>query len=324
MTTSNSHRTPSDGPTQHQSPTREPADYSSAPRRIFGSALLVALAIATYWVLPANRADRLAAAQGVTDNSPNLAPAPAPGPASDRPVRPVLNADDIQKIRRAELQASDNTVRIQISADTRKSFCDKTGENPDRFRAMTPAQQAVEIMQKGDDVLRSRVRINSDPRPLAEFRRLQTQILVGCATTACHGGRNADNLMLINPAIDDAGTYTNFYLLQLYSTRAVTPNAHGIFGGEVVRKLIQRGDGDNSLLVNYALPTGSAHLGLTHPPVNGSDITPILRSRQDPRCKEWINWMNTLLSPTEPDYKITDYSPPATGPAATQPAPKNP
>jgi hypothetical protein len=285
-------------------------------------ALVVGSVLAALWVLPGSRSDRVgvtwAAAIGATN------PADGVGSANARAPRPLLNAEDIQKIRRAELRAGDNTVRIQISPETRKSFCDKTGEDPDRFRAMTPAQQAVEIMQKGDDVLRSRIRINSDPRPLAEFRRMQNQILVGCASAACHGGHNADNLVLINPAVDDASTYTNFYLLERYSKRAASPNPSGIFGGEAVRKLIQRGDGEHSLLVNYALPTSSAHLGLTHPPVNGSDITPIYRSRQDPRFKAWIDWMNDSLAPTEPDYKITDYTPPSTAPAATQAAPIKP
>jgi hypothetical protein len=301
--------------------------YLAAPpaslRRICSLVLVLSLALAMLSVLPGKLSDRLSVVQAAIIDTTNPGGAAA-GVAGQRAPRHLLNADDIQKIRRAELRAGDNTVRIQISAETRKSFCDKTGEDPNRFRALTPAQQAVEIMQKGDDVLRSRIRINSDPRPLAEFRRMQNQILVGCASAACHGGRNADNLVLFYPAVDDASTYTNFYLLQLYSKRIVSPSASKIFGGEIVRKLIQRGDGDQSLLVNYALPTSSAHLGLTHPMVNGSDITPIYRSRQDSRSKAWIDWMNNSLAPSDPDYKIEDYTPPTTAPVATQPAPTKP
>jgi hypothetical protein len=310
--------------TEDQSQATDAAACRPTARRICGLALVIGSAVAALWVLPGSRSDRGAVTWAAGIDATNPAEGVSAGAANVRAPRPLLNAEDIQKIRRAELRAGDNTVRIQIGPETRKSFCDKTGEDPDRFRAMTPAQQAVEIMQKGDDVLRSHVRINSDPRPLAEFRRMQNQILVGCASAACHGGHNADNLVLINPAVDDASTYTNFYLLERYSKHAASPNPSGIFGGEVVRKLIQRGDGEYSLLVNYALPTSSAHLGLTHPPVNGSDIMPIYRSRQDPRFKAWIDWMNTSLAPTEPDYKITDYTPPSTAPAATQPTATKP
>jgi hypothetical protein len=240
-------------------------------------------------------------------------------PAGDQAFRPVLSAEDIQKIRQGELRSTDTVARIQISNETRKSFCDKTGNNFDDFRALTFAQQAVQIVKLGNDELSSQVHINSDPQTMIDFRRLLTPIVTSCASNACHGGREAGNFVLIAPANDDAAVYTDFYLLERYSKRIKDSQDNGMFGGAVERRLIYRGHGDDSLLVNFGLPTVSARLGLEHPKVNDREITPMFRTRQDSRCRQMIDWMDKSLLTIEPDYKITDYVPPSTEPAATQP-----
>ena len=89
----------------------------------------------------------------------------------------------------------------------------------------------------------------------------------------------------------------------------------GIFTRPMEHRLIARGHGERSLLANYGLPPAIADFD--HPPVRGRPIQPIFRNREDIRYRMLVDWMNTTLSPFEPDYGIL-YTPPM---PTTQPAP---
>jgi hypothetical protein len=240
--------------------------------------------------------------------------------------RRLLTTADIEAIRRAELQPGDVNVRIRFdSNDVKKRFADSQNVGYAEFAALLPVEQALLIFDRGDESMRDKVHILSDPGSIIEYRRqIQPLVLQNCATTGCHGGPSGAGLVLFTNADNDAVTYTNFYILQSYRKRLDAGNT-GIFSGNL-KRLIMRGHGEQSLLANYGLPTNVAEYD--HPLVNGKPIQPIFRNKQDARYLMVVDWMNNALNNVEPDYGIR-YTPPSALPpnpgAATQPAaPANP
>src|SRR5205823_11483949 len=136
----------------------------------------------------------------------------APGAPAAPGERRLLTADDVQKIRRFELKHGD-TARIQIPQEVRRNFVAKNGLNYSQFNSKPAVEQALEILDKGDDDMRDKIRILSDPEAITQFKGLQRNIVQGCATNNCHGPQTqAANFVLYSPDSDPA-TYTNFYIL---------------------------------------------------------------------------------------------------------------
>jgi hypothetical protein len=222
--------------------------------------------------------------------------------------RRLLTTADIEAIRRAELQPGDVNVRIRFdSNDVKKRFADSQNVGYADFAALLPVEQALLIFDRGDESMRDKVHILSDPGSIIEYRRqIQPLVLQNCATTGCHGGPSGAGLVLLTNADSDAVTYTNFYILQSYRKRLDAGN-NGIFSGNL-KRLIMRGHGEQSLLANYGLPTNIAEYD--HPLVNGKPIQPIFRNKQDARYLMVLNWMDNVLTNIEPDYGIR-YTPPS-------------
>lgn len=257
-----------------------------------------------------------------------MEPAPAPETPTVTGPRPpltgqaaierrVLLPPDIETIRRLELKPSDTGVRIRFDGDVKKRFADSQNVPFGQFVAMTPVEQALDILTNGDDSMRDKVHILSDPQSIREFRsQIMPVLLNGCATSGCHGGPAGGGLVLLTPADNDAIAYTNFYIVQSYSRKP--PEGTGGIFGDSSKKLIERGRGEQSLLANYTLPITVSEYD--HPLVNGKPIQPIFRNKEDAKYKFTVDWMNQSLVPIDPDYGIR-YSPPtAVMGAATQPA----
>lgn len=251
---------------------------------------------------------------------------PATAPPLVRPPQPVggqagiekrlLTPADVETIRRKELKPTDTSVRIRFDGDVKKRFADSQNMLMSDFVALPPVEQALMILNGGDNSMRDKVHVLSDPPGLVEYRRqIQPLIIQNCATIACHGGPQGGSVLMITSLEQDLVTYTNFYILQRYARKPV--GVTSVFGsGE--RRLIDRGRGDRSLLANYGLP---ANIGeFDHPNVNGKPIQPIFRNRVDPRYQMVVQWMNESLAPGEPDYGI-QYAPPTavvSGPSTRQ------
>ena len=276
---------------------------------------------------------------------PATTPASPPGPATAPATEPTatttpaggphpgerrfLTADDIQQVRRGELKSGDST-RVAIPNDVRRAYATQAGVSFAQFSAKPPVEQAIEILSKGDDSMRKQVKITSDPEAIVRFKQIQPIVLSGCATTSCHGTAGGGGLTLY-PADNDAATYTNFYILSKFARNAQSGNGAnggnnngggGFFGGggSAERKLIERGRGDQSLLVQYGLPEAKATY--KHPKV--ANFRPAFRDRDDPMARRVIGWMNDVLKPIEPTYDI-NYPLPgkpmsSSAPAATQPS----
>jgi hypothetical protein len=244
-------------------------------------------------------------------------------PQSDRKL---LTANEINRIRQEELRATDTAVRFQFTNDVRKRYATLTNQEIGTINAMRPLDQALAILDGNYPTgvhLADDVKVMSDPASIRDYRNLiQPLILSGCATSGCHSGPAGGNFILYTLTENaEAVTYTNFYILQQYS-RKVVDATPGVFG-VTERRMIDRGHGNLSLLVQYGLPPDIAEFD--HPEVRG--YRSMFRTLQDQDLKRFVTWMNDTLRPINPDYGIS-YTPPvgkgvpapATRPAATHPA----
>lgn len=245
---------------------------------------------------------------------PPAAPRPA-APRGSAPQRALLSADDINLIRQKELRSSDNGVRITFQSDVKKRFAERENIPFADFNRLPPAQQAIDIIDHGDESMRRQVRITTDPSSLAEFKRaVQPVVLSHCATSGCHGGAAGGNFTLHGAADSDAVSYTNFYILTQYQRAAQGPGTGGVFSSSA-RRMIERGHGELSLLANYGLPVNIAEYD--HPDVGSKPVQPTFRNKQDPRYEQIVSWMDKTLAPVSPDYGISFTIPaPATEPAS--------
>ncbi len=240
-------------------------------------------------------------------------------PANQRILeRRLLTPEQINIIRQEELTREDRDIRVRFDKDVKRRFTAASNQEYNRFNSLPTVEQALAILD-GDPELRQDVHIVNDPRAIMEFKVVQRTLLAGCAASGCHGGVQGGGLILFSPASTEAATYTNFYILQQY-VRTVQAPADMFGGGEVERRLINRTNPDQSLLLQYSLPTDVSEFD--HPEVQG--YRGLFKDRRDRRYEQILNWIRNTLRPTTPNYGI-DYQPPtgaSTQPTAEPPAPE--
>ncbi len=252
----------------------------------------------------------------------NAATTPSTGladAADNRFLKPV----DINTIRQYELQDTETDIPLRFESDVKRRYANKLSNRPiDEFLSLTAMQQAMDILKNGAPEMRNNVKITRDPRAMMIYRRtIQPYVLPNCATSQCHGGNNAGNLVLTSPAESDQATYTNFFILQAY-TRKAGSGGSAVFGkGET--KIVDRTQPAKSLLLQYSIPTNVAEFD--HPEVPG--YRPSLRGPDDLKYRQILSWIHDSLNPSldQPNYGINFHVPggastrPTTAPA-TQPA----
>ena len=146
------------------------------------------------------------------------------------------------------------------------------------------ARQVALIMRVGDPKFTKMIALQNNPKAIRVFRsRIQPFVLESCSTRGCHRGQNFHGFKMFGaqsiPTLMQ--TYTNFYILSKYSY-------HG-------KKLIDRSNPYNSLLIQYLLPRSVAatvHPGkkpLGHRVFNEKTVA---------------SWISSLTFPT-PAYGIT-------------------
>jgi hypothetical protein len=143
-----------------------------------------------------------------------------------------------------------------------------------------------------------KVRVLDQPESMRRFRDdvHRVTLMTGCATSQCHGGRDAGRFVLstFRPTTDTT-VYTNYYIVNNYRTVNDQP-------------LIDWEKPDQSLLYQYALPREIARF--RHPPVtkDGKDMwKPAFTSADDVRAKAMSEWIKSAYKP-RPDYSL-DYVP---------------
>lgn len=247
---------------------------------------------------------------------PSTGPSGAPGTgAAPRLEKVVISGEQVNLVRLHELSPRDN-VPVRIDIEVKRRMADKLNASMVQFNRLSPMQQAMLILERGDKSMLSGVQVQRDPASLLEFRqKIQPMVLQGCATATCHGGSLAGQFILYQPANDDPTTYTNFLILQHYRKKVSGDANAGIFGGEISAKMIDRASPDRSLLVQYALPASLA--ADDHPPVRG--YNGILRDRNDPRYRTLIDWIGRSLLQIEPNYGF-EFVPPKGPTLTTRPA----
>jgi len=285
-------------------------------------ALSVALQIDPENADAASMLKTVQAQQGMEQNrqaaaaNPAAAQNPNPAAAGTEPAIPVrlLTPADINSIRQYELKP-DEDIPIQISSDLRRKFAARVGMPLSDFNSLSQMQQLSMIMDKGDAEMRAAAKVTRDPQAIMDYKReIQPMVLRNCATSSCHGGPGGGDFILYN-GNDQATTYTDFYIMQQFSMKI--SNAGGFFDSGQ-RKLIQRGDGAHSLLIEFGLPSGEAEN--SHPKVPNSSFNGIFRSRDERLAQQAIQWMDHGLNQIEPNYGI-DYTPPTvSGTATSQPS----
>ena len=243
--------------------------------------------------------------------------------ASPQTDKVLLSANEINRIRQEELRATDTGVRFNFTNQVKKRFVTLANMEYGTFNAMRPLDQALAILDYSYPSgvhLSDDVKVLSDPAAIREYRQaLQPLILSGCATSGCHGGSSGGDFILYLPNENaEAVSYTNFYILQTYA-RKISAHTGGVFGA-TERRMVDRGHGNLSLLVQYGLPSEIAEFD--HPDVKG--YRPMFRTLQDQDLRRFVTWMDDTLRPVQPDYGIS-YTPPvgkagaATREATTKP-----
>ncbi len=148
-----------------------------------------------------------------------------------------------------------------------------------------------------------KVTVHTEPQTIQAFRTNvhNRYLLTYCATTSCHGGKDAGNFFVFRfePA-SNATVYSNYYILHKYTTQQ--------------GYMIDRERPDRSLLVQYGLPRADA--ALPHPEVPG--WRPLFRNAQDARAIGVTQWVRSL-GVMSVDYPV-GYEVPRMGSPATQPA----
>jgi hypothetical protein len=250
--------------------------------------------------------------------------------ANEKPM-PLLSSEQVNLIRVYEIDMLD-PPRVRIAPADIQDFLLAFRDDP-RVPQTPEGRQA---MISGDpiDVLRlmfqlkareyyGKVKVLEDPETLKRFRRDVTNwLVVGCATTQCHGGVEAGTFRLENRnARGEAQAYTNFLILTRATTKDGTP-------------LINLEEPDQSPLLHLGLERIGSRF--PHPVVptdrgDGDAWRAVFPRVEDQRWRDTTAWVRSLYQP-RPDYPI-EYPPaeadapptepqavPAPGPAVEPPA----
>src|SRR5947207_6803684 len=192
-------------------------------------------------------------------------------------------------MRQKELQTTDK-INVRFENNVEKRFMRYRNLSFNDFNALKPVDKALKILDEGDETMKADVKVLGDPASIFEYRRtIQPVVLNGCAATNCHGGPKGGDFILYNPADNDQAIYTNLFTLFRYKMK--TNEATGGVFGSSQRKMIDRGQGARSILVQYGLPVDVAELD--HPNVQGFDG--VFRTMQDLRIKQLTDWMDHAL-----------------------------
>jgi hypothetical protein len=221
------------------------------------------------------------------------------GNATTNASAKYLTLTDVYIIRAAEAQPDDN-VQAKFYNEVRQRFTSLHKEVAG-FDSMSQAQQALQILQSGDANLMKDVRVENDPKGLAEFhQRVLPRVLTGCLS--CHGATNgagggAGGFVLYPDSRDPTVWYTDFYILQKGVFKVHSTDMFG--SGLVTRRMIDRLRPENSLLLNFGLP----QLVSTAPHPDAKGFTPIFHSLGDPAYLGVAKWIDDLTA-IAPEYGI--------------------
>jgi hypothetical protein len=233
---------------------------------------------------------------------PNPAPAPATRPGTEPYVaKREVTPEEINRIRQLEWRKDEPLpIKVRIDGDTkRKYIASDPSITAAEFAKLPPDQQGAMILLNGKPDLYPGVHVESDPVTVLEFRKnVQRVIVQGCATAGCHTAGKAGSFSLV-AANNDAAIYTNFLVLQKYS-KTIPPKAGDPATAKgTQRMVVDRAYPDQSLLLQYMLPSDLADT--PHPAAPG--YKGAVKTKSAPGYAQLAHWIGEL-NPIAPDYSI--------------------
>jgi hypothetical protein len=228
-------------------------------------------------------------------------------PSPNEKPMPLLTPEQVNLIRVYEIDLLD-PPRVRIAPRDIQEFLLAYREDP---RApQTPEGRQAMIGGDPMSVLRlmfelkarefyGNVRVLDDPDSLRRFRRDVTDwLVVGCATSQCHGGVEAGSLRLASRnARGEAQAYTNFLILTRAKTKDGTP-------------LVNLEKPDESPLLHLGLRREGSRFPHPEVPVEAGDgdaWREVFPRTEDARWRATTAWIRSLYQP-RPAYPI-EYPP---------------
>ncbi len=228
--------------------------------------------------------------------------APGGGEPRDRTPSNLLSDAEVNLIRVYELDLAD-PPRMQVPQTLIETMLEKYGDSeliPARSaeRNALYSKDPAEIVRilfalKARD-LYGEIDVLGEPESLNLFHRRvhNAWIVNNCATSRCHGGKDAGRLFLHNRNYKDENVRATNLLILLRSS---------IDG----RPLVDPDQPTDSLVYQYALPRTEARR--PHPEVRG--WSPVFNAGRRRLQEDFIRWVRAMRRPTG-DYPV-DYTPPA-------------
>ncbi|MBX3396199.1 MAG: hypothetical protein KF841_12620 [Phycisphaerae bacterium] len=232
----------------------------------------------------------------------------ATGAGDDSATGPdkALTYAQVSRIRYMELRGmrkpsmtEPDRVTVRISRDVIDEFLLSMEGDPNfredrdrrNFLKMTPPQKLHTIAKYKGAAYADKVRITSDPEVFVEFRKnVLPHVLRGCATTGCHTStnRSAPGFAFLNdPKRTTLSVYSNFLILNDLRVDK--------------RRMIDRSQPENSLILTYLLPRNAVLPEYRHP--GTADIKPLFPSRKHKLYTRILAWIASLKHPSE-DYGV--------------------
>ncbi|MCK4341471.1 MAG: hypothetical protein KAY37_07100 [Phycisphaerae bacterium] len=235
------------------------------------------------------------------------------------PPAPPLSKADIQRLRRRELLLDGPAELVQVKFEKKGRQRDLPTEVLEELRKRPDFQSEWEqvltrgrphekvqlILRETGEKYADRIRITSDPEVFSTYRRRVLPLVnKSCARSGCHAGTAARVFRFpLGSKTSETYAYTSFVLLDQMRSR------HGA--------LLDRSSPEAGSLVYYMLPQDASEYG--HPAVGrGPSFKPVLRSLDDPRYIEVVDWISYLMLP-RPDYGL-EYDNPYAGRVLPPPA----
>lgn len=222
---------------------------------------------------------------------------------------PLLSDEQVNLLKVWEINL-DNPPRVLIDRATVDALLDRYSDDPsipttrdgrEAFHRRAPIDILETMFRLRARDLYSKVRVLTMPDSLDRFRNdvNGAWLVNNCATTRCHGGVDAQTLLLYNrrPRAERSAL-TNLLILE----RAHLPDG---------RPLIDFDKPDRSPLLQLGLARSES--AYPHPAVRG--FKPVFRTVDSPRYQQAVNWILAMHRPRA-ELPI-DYQPPS--PKPTEP-----
>lgn len=225
-----------------------------------------------------------------------------------------LNKDEINLLKIYEVDLKD-PPNILIARDVITNLIKEYSSNsliPDTehdirlFYRKKPVEILDIIFQLKAKPYYSQVRVLGEPKAFNRFRHdiHRKWLINSCASTECHGGRDAARLFLHNRSVNnDSVVYTNFLIIDRSTTEQGLP-------------LINYDKPEDSPLFQMGMPTNKARVA--HPMVPG--WKPVFENMMDPLFTNSVEWVKLMYHPHS-TYDLVIFSPPGSLPETTPDAP---